>query len=29
VSRTYEVPATGELQVGDQVRIENNVIYRL
>ena len=27
--RTYEVPATGELQVGDQVRIENNVIYRL
>ena len=29
VIRTYEVPATGELQVGDQVRIENNVIYRL
>ena len=29
VIRTYEVPATGELQVGDQVRVENNVIYRL
>ncbi len=29
VIRTYEVPATGDLQVGDQVRIENNVIYRL
>ena len=26
--RTYEVPATGDLRVGDRVRIENNVIYR-
>ncbi len=27
--RTYEVPATGELRVGDRVRVENNVINRL
>ena len=27
--RTYEVPATGELRVGDRVRVENNVIHRL
>lgn len=29
VMRTYEVPATGELRVGDRVRVENNVIHRL
>jgi len=29
VTRTYEVPAAGELRVGDRVRIENNVIHRL
>ncbi len=29
VMRTYEVPATGELRVGDRVRVENNVINRL
>ena len=27
--RTYEVPATGELRVGDRVRIENSVIQRM
>ena len=26
--RTYEVPATGDLQVGDRVRVDNGVIYR-
>ena len=26
--RSYEVAATGELRVGDRVRIENNVLYR-
>ena len=26
--RTYEVPATGDLHVGDRVRIDNGVIYR-
>ena len=26
--RTYEVPATGDLRVGDRVRVENGVIYR-
>ena len=26
--RTYEVSATGDLRVGDRVRVENNVIYR-
>lgn len=26
--RSYEVSATGELRVGDRVRIENNVLYR-
>lgn len=26
--RTYDVPATGDLRIGDQVRIENGVIYR-
>lgn len=26
--RTYEVPATGDLRVGDRVRIDNGVIYR-
>jgi outer membrane lipoprotein SlyB len=25
---TYEVPATGDLRVGDRVRVENGVIYR-
>ena len=28
VTRTYEVPATGDLQVGDRVRIDGGVIYR-
>lgn len=28
VLRTYDVPATGDLRVGDRVRIENGVIYR-
>jgi outer membrane lipoprotein SlyB len=26
--RVYDVPATGELRVGDRVRVENGVIYR-
>ena len=26
--RTYEVPATGDLHVGDRVRVDNGVIYR-
>ncbi|WP_298924961.1 glycine zipper 2TM domain-containing protein [uncultured Ramlibacter sp.] len=26
--RTYEVSSTGELRVGDRVRVENGVIYR-
>jgi outer membrane lipoprotein SlyB len=26
--RVYEVPATGELRIGDRVRVENGVIYR-
>lgn len=26
--RTYEVPATGDLRIGDRVRIDNGVIYR-
>ncbi len=26
---TYEVPAVGDLKVGDRVRVENNVIQRL
>jgi outer membrane lipoprotein SlyB len=26
--RTYEVPATGDLRVGDRVRVENGVIHR-
>jgi outer membrane lipoprotein SlyB len=26
--RTYEVSSTGDLRVGDRVRVENNVIYR-
>ena len=26
--RTYDVPATGELRIGDRVRVENGVIYR-
>lgn len=28
VYRTYDVPATGDLRVGDRVRVENSVIYR-
>lgn len=28
VVRVYDVPATGDLQVGDRVRIENGMIYR-
>ena len=27
-TRTYEVPATGDLHVGDRVRVDNGVIYR-
>ena len=26
--RYYDVPATGDLRVGDRVRIDNGVIYR-
>lgn len=26
--RIYDVPATGELRIGDRVRVENGVIYR-
>lgn len=26
--RTYEVPATGDLRVGDRVRVDNGVIHR-
>ena len=25
---TYEVPSTGDLRVGDRVRVDNGVIYR-
>lgn len=28
VMRVYDVPATGELRIGDRVRVENGVIYR-
>lgn len=28
IVRTYEVPATGDLRVGDRVRVDNGVIYR-
>lgn len=28
ISRVYEVGATGDLRVGDRVRVENGVIYR-
>ena len=28
VMRTFEVPATGDLRVGDRVRVDNGVIYR-
>ena len=28
VMRTFEVPATGDLHVGDRVRVDNGVIYR-
>ncbi|HSV34839.1 MAG TPA: glycine zipper 2TM domain-containing protein [Ramlibacter sp.] len=28
VMRTYDVPATGDLRIGDRVRVENGVIYR-
>jgi outer membrane lipoprotein SlyB len=28
VIRTYEVSTSGDLRVGDRVRVENNVIYR-
>ena len=28
IMRTYEVPATGDLRVGDRVRVDNGVIYR-
>lgn len=26
--RTYDVPATGDLRIGDRIRVENGVIYR-
>jgi outer membrane lipoprotein SlyB len=26
--RTYDVPTTGDLRIGDRVRVENGVIYR-
>jgi hypothetical protein len=26
--RYYDVPATGDLHIGDRVRIENGMIYR-
>ena len=28
IVRTYEVPATGDLRVGDRVRVDGGVIYR-
>jgi uncharacterized protein YcfJ len=28
VTRIYDVPATGDLRVGDRVRVENGMIYR-
>ena len=28
VTRTYDVPGTGDLRIGDRVRVENGVIYR-
>lgn len=28
ITRVYEVPATGDLHVGDRVRVDNGVIYR-
>jgi len=28
VTRVYDVPATGDLRVGDRVRVESGVIYR-
>jgi outer membrane lipoprotein SlyB len=28
VVRTYDVPATGDLRIGDRVRVESGVIYR-
>ena len=28
IMRTYDVPATGDLRIGDRVRVENGVIYR-
>ena len=28
VMRTYDVPGTGDLRIGDRVRVENGVIYR-
>jgi outer membrane lipoprotein SlyB len=28
ITRVYDVPATGDLRVGDRVRVENGVIYR-
>ena len=28
VMRVYDVPSTGDLRVGDRVRVENGVIYR-
>ena len=28
ITRVYEVPATGDLRVGDRVRIDGGVIYR-
>lgn len=28
VTRVFEVPATGDLRIGDRVRVDNGVIYR-
>jgi hypothetical protein len=27
-TRVYDVPATGDLHVGDRVRVDNGMIYR-
>ncbi|MGH8858131.1 MAG: glycine zipper 2TM domain-containing protein, partial [Polaromonas sp.] len=29
VFRAYDVPSYGELRIGDRVRIENNLLYRI
>jgi outer membrane lipoprotein SlyB len=27
IYRTYDVPSTGDIRVGDRIRVENGVIY--